>query len=120
MIRIPKYDSDCSQKETFSHSPTVIIASGAYKLLASHYRDDVRKTFSCFATVVILFCALLHVRLLHAIKDTYIHTYIQVLCSRLRVVINHGIVYLLNYTILAVCLFLNHVFSIDSSDLVTC
>ena len=33
-------------------------------------------TFSCFATVVMLFCALLHVRLLRAIiKDTYIHTY---------------------------------------------
>ena len=30
--------------------------------------------FLCFATVVMLFCALLHVRLLRAIKDTYIHT----------------------------------------------
>ena len=33
-------------------------------------------TFSCFATVVMLFCALLHVRLLRANKDTYIHTYV--------------------------------------------
>jgi len=31
-------------------------------------------TFSCFATVVMLFCALLYVRLLRANKDTYIHT----------------------------------------------
>jgi len=30
--------------------------------------------FFHFATVVMLFCALLHVRLLRAIKDTYIHT----------------------------------------------